>query len=196
MKLSSPAFEDGQRIPIEYSRDDLDKSPPLHIEDVPKGTRSLALIMDDADARDGQFTHWVVFDLEPGVRCLPENNVPISAKFGANSWGEMAYGGPQPVLGEHAYVFRLYALDVKLGLRNGIKREEVQQAMQFHVLAEAILTGRFSAKPKAGEPADDLHEGNHGRALRTQCHAERHAHLHIAKSVRSKLAVSDKKDCA
>lgn len=146
MKISSPAFRNGEAIPRQYSRFAEDKSPPLRIEGVPPNTRSLALIMDDLDAPKGLFTHWIVFDIDPKTQNLGDDHAPEApARQGANSWGETHYGGPRPPSGEHRYFFHLFALDTDLDLPRGSTRDEVEQAMSGHVLETAELMGRFAA---------------------------------------------------
>ena len=125
MKLSSIAFRHGEHIPIQYTRDGNDKSPPLQISEVPPNTRSLALIMDDPDAPRGTFTHWIVFDIDPKTFEVGEDHAPESGRQGANDWGQAEYGGPKPPSGEHRYFFHLYALDKKLDLPRGSTRDQV-----------------------------------------------------------------------
>jgi Raf kinase inhibitor-like YbhB/YbcL family protein len=147
MKLSTTAFGDGQPIPSRYARDQdgEDKSPPLQIKRVPENTRSLVLIMDDPDAPHGTFTHWILFNIDPKVTEMAEDETPASARHGMNGWGKAEYGGPKPPSGEHRYFFRLYALDTKLDLPSGASREQVEGAMQRHVLDRAELLGRYAA---------------------------------------------------
>jgi Raf kinase inhibitor-like YbhB/YbcL family protein len=145
MKISSPAFRNGERIPRQYSRQGGDKSPPLDISEVPPKAQSLTLIMDDPDAPRGTYTHWVVFDVDPRKADIAEDQVPENARQGANDWGESGYGGPKPPSGEHRYFFRLFALDTKLNLPPGSPRKEIEQAMKGHVLDQAETMGRYAA---------------------------------------------------
>ena len=145
MELSSPAFRHGATLPERCVRGGADRSPPLRWSDPPEGTRSLALLMEDPDAADGLFTHWLVFDLPPDLRQLPEGgrDVGVAGRndFHGNGWGGPA---PPPNEGEHRYVFRLLALDVeRLDLGAGATREQVLDAARGHVLDEAVLAGRF-----------------------------------------------------
>lgn len=150
MRISSTAFRDGEHIPQQYSRYHEDKSPPLHIEDVPMNAQSLMLIMDDPDAPRGLFTHWIVFNIDPKTAELREDHSPAPpARQGKNGWGESKYGGPRPPSGDHRYFFRLYALDTTIDLPHGATRAEIDQAMKGHVLDTAELMGRYAA---AGEP--------------------------------------------
>ena len=149
MKLFSPAFLEGESIPRKYSREGDDKSPPLRIEEVPEGSRSLALIMDDPDAPSGTFNHWILFNISPTTREIHEDAPPVIATQGRNDWGEVGYGGPQPPSGEHRYYFRLYALNTVLSLARGAKRADVEQAMRDHILDEAEYMGRYAAPQMA-----------------------------------------------
>src|SRR5690349_8163143 len=105
MKITSTAFAEGDTIPKQYTRDGADKSPPLHIEDVPEKAKSLVLIMEDPDAPSGTFTHWILFNISPGTKEIHEDAAPVMATQGRSDWGEVGYGGPQPPSGEHHYFF-------------------------------------------------------------------------------------------
>ncbi len=148
-QLRSDAFASGSSIPREYTCDGADRSPPLAWDPAPQGTRSLALIMHDPDAPRGDFTHWVLFDLSPEPTSLPaglaaEGQLPSGARQGRNDFGKLGYGGPCPPPGApHRYLFHLSALDVTLNLPAGATRQQVEQALRGHVLAEAELMGRY-----------------------------------------------------
>ncbi len=144
MRLSSPAFASGEAIPARHTCDGRDVSPPLVIEDIPQGTACLALIMDDPDAPAGTWDHWVAYDI-PVTATVPEG-VRSLGVAGRNSWRRTGYGGPCPPSGEHRYYFRVYALDARLGLREGAGKGQVLEAMKGHVLAEATLMGRYSRR--------------------------------------------------
>ena len=145
MNISSSAFTEGGPIPKQFTRDDADKSPPLTIEDVPAGTKSLALIMDDPDAASGTFTHWVLFNMSPSTAEIHEDAPPVMATQGRNDWGDIGYNGPKPPSGEHRYFLKLYALDTVLPLARGAKSADVHEAMNGHVLEEAALMGRYES---------------------------------------------------
>ena len=141
-KLSSPAFTDGADIPVRHTCDGEDISPRLTWIGTPKGTRSLALVVDDPDAPRGTFTHWVVYNLPPDLTELGEGTTP--AAQGRNSFGRTGYGGPcPPPGGPHRYRFTLYALDVPaINLKEGT-REQLEQKTETHVLGKAQLVGRY-----------------------------------------------------
>ena len=142
-ELTSMVFTEGASIPVRYSCDGEDISPPLAWSDPPAGTQSLALIMDDPDAPVGTWDHWVVFNLSADMRELPEA-ARVAATTGKNSWGRNDYGGPCPPGGTHRYFFKLYALDIPLSLDENANKGQVLSAMEGHILAEAALMGIFS----------------------------------------------------
>ncbi len=141
MRLTSAAFEEGGAIPPRYTCDGGDVSPPLLLSDVPAGTVTLALVMDDPDAPVGTWDHWVAFDM-PVIAELAEGET-APGTGGENSWGRLGYGGPCPPGGTHRYFFTVYALDVALGLPEGATKAEVLDAIEGHVLAAATLMGRY-----------------------------------------------------
>lgn len=153
IKLTSPAFAYGEKIPVRFTCEGDDISPPLQWTGAPVETRSYALIMDDPDAPRGTWVHWVLFNLPagtvellPAVPTLPE--LPSGARHGHNTAGDMAYAGPCPPPGKpHRYFFRLYALDIMLGLPPGITREELEQAMDQHILAQGTHMGTYQHRP-------------------------------------------------
>jgi Raf kinase inhibitor-like YbhB/YbcL family protein len=143
--LSTPAFVAGGDVPKRHTCDGEDVPPLLIWSDAPEGTRSFVLIVDDPDAPNGTFTHWVVFDI-PGDR----TDLPSGARTdaigvsGRNSARKLGYMGPCPPSGTHRYFFRLSALDVAtLSLTAGASREQVEGAMAAHKLATAELMGRY-----------------------------------------------------
>ncbi len=146
-QLTSPAFQAGQPIPVRFTCDGDDISPPLEWTTPPDGTVSLALIMDDPDAPVGVWDHWLVFNLPPDIHSLPENAaLPPGAQDGKNSWGRTGYGGPCPPRGQHRYFFRLYALDTRLPLADGVGKQALLKAMEGHILATAELMGVYERK--------------------------------------------------
>ena len=147
--ITSPAFVAGAKIPVEYTCDGQNFSPPLDWGQGPVGTTSFALIVDDPDAPSGAFAHWVIFNLPPDTRSLPEtvpneNKLPSGALQGKNGFGKIGYAGPCPPTGSpHHYRFTLYALDKSLDLATGASKEQALRAMQGHVLAESQLIGMY-----------------------------------------------------
>lgn len=153
MQLRSDAFRSGEEIPLRYTCDGSDLSPPLSWDGVPAGTRSLALIIEDPDAPDPNaprrtYTHWVLYNLPPETRSLEEaiatsGILPEGTKVGVNDAQEPSYGGPCPPVGLHRYFHRLYALDTVLPDLGYPDRESLLRAMHGHVIATAELVGTY-----------------------------------------------------
>jgi len=146
--LTSPAFQQGEAIPVKYTCDGEDISPPLQWVNLPAGAANLALVMDDPDAPNRTWVHWVMFDLPSGTAGLPEGASPAAGQpgggiQGANSWNRNSYGGPCPPSGTHRYFFTLYALDTPLGLSADADKEEVLSAMEGHILGQGQLMGTY-----------------------------------------------------
>jgi len=153
MILSSPAFSDGKRIPVVYTRPAVggkNISPPLIWSEVPEGTKSLALTVIDPHPVARNWVHWMVVDISPETEGLAEGTsgkiMPRNSRELTNSFGNPGYGGPQPPsgTGDHPYVFTLYALDVEsLDLPEDTSLSQFLERLQGHVLAESSLTGYF-----------------------------------------------------
>jgi Raf kinase inhibitor-like YbhB/YbcL family protein len=142
MRLGSPAFEDEGDIPARFTCDGEDVSPPLRIDELPTGTVTLVLTMDDPDASAGTWDHWVAYDIEPLAE-IPEA-VGSLGVAGTNSWGRTGYGGPCPPRGTHRYRFTVYALDTALDWDPGADKAGVLGAIHGHVLDEATLVGYYA----------------------------------------------------
>ncbi len=152
LKLSSPAFSQGQPIPRVYTCDGDDVSPPLGWEGLPPGTESLVLIVDDPDAPDPAapkmtWVHWVLYDLPRTATSLPQGvkraDLPAGTKEGLNDWKRTGYGGPCPPIGRHRYFHKLYALDVRLADLGTPTKAALEKAMAGHVVASAELVGTY-----------------------------------------------------
>ena len=149
LALTSSAFENGGTIPEQYTCSGHNESPALQWTGVPSGTRSLALILDDPDAPIGTFVHWVIYNLSPTAKGLPEGVSAMASvadsEQGVNGGGAIGYTGPCPPPGKpHHYHFRLSALDQKLELRAGATAHQVEAAIEGHVLGSAELVGIFA----------------------------------------------------
>lgn len=146
MRLESPAFEDGERMPDRFGAANDNVNPPLEFVDVPDGAETLVLLMYDPDAEPvvgHPFDHWTVFNIPAGTESIGEGEQPPGTA-GSNDAGDNRYFGPKPPDGKHTYVFELHALDTRLGLKEGASREAVEDAMEGHVLKSATLRGTFS----------------------------------------------------
>ncbi len=149
ISISAEAFKEGGNIPAVYTCDGRDISPALTWSGIPAGTKSIALIMDDPDAPHGTFIHWVLFNIPPDARGLPEavpknETLKDGSRQGNTSFGRVGYGGPCPPSGKpHRYYFKLYALDTKLDMPVGVTKADVEKAMNGHMLAKGELMGKY-----------------------------------------------------
>ena len=146
LELWSPAFRNGDVMPVAYTCDGGDISPPLRWDHVPEGTASLALLLETPDDPQEERVHWIVFNLPPHERALPEDLpadpvLPNGARHGLNAFGRLGYSGPCPEAGcEQRFFFKLYALDIQVDLPPGIQKPQLMAAMQGHLLQ---LAGMF-----------------------------------------------------
>tara|TARA_Y100000310_G_C20588826_1_gene766881 strand:+ start:383 stop:901 length:519 start_codon:yes stop_codon:yes gene_type:complete len=148
MKLSSSAFEDNGNIPSKHTCDGEDISPQLSIEEIPEGAKSLVLIMDDPDAvkpAGKVWDHWIIFNIPPETKEVSEGQEP-QGTHGIGTSGNKKYHGPCPPDGEHSYFFKLYALDVELSLEEGATKPEIEKAMEWHILEQTELIGKYKRK--------------------------------------------------
>jgi Raf kinase inhibitor-like YbhB/YbcL family protein len=144
LRLTSPAFRDGQPIPTEYTCVGDDVSPPLAWTGVPAGTAELALVVRDPDA-DG-FVHWVIAGLPPDVGGLARADPPSQAVEQLNDFGRLGWSGPCPPSGTHTYDFRIYALAEPSGIAAGADgAQSAEQLESATVLAFAALSGTVAA---------------------------------------------------
>lgn len=151
MKLSSEVFEDEGEIPAKYTCDGRDISPPLSISELPSGTESLALVIDDPDAPGAVFDHWVIWNIPANLDSIPED-VPKEetveslggAIQGLNGFGKIGYKGPCPPPGPaHNYRFIAYALDTKPELTPGLSKKDLEREIGAHTLAQDQIVGIY-----------------------------------------------------
>lgn len=150
--LSSPSFIYNGQIPARHTCDDHDLSPELNWTNIPDGTRSLVLIVDDPDAPDPAapkmtWVHWVLYNLPPTISGLPENvmenDLPAGTLQGLNNWNQVGYGGPCPPIGTHRYFHKLYALDIVLPDLKQPTKTVLEEAMRGHVVGQTELVGLY-----------------------------------------------------
>jgi len=155
LSIGSAAFRDGGEIPIVYTCEGDDVSPPLTFAGVPEGTRSLALIVDDPDAPDPNapkmtWVHWVLYNLPHDCVGLAEaivtRSLPHGTRQGKNDWQRVGFGGPCPPIGRHRYFHKLFALDTRLADLGEPTKAELERAMDGHILADATLVGTYQKK--------------------------------------------------
>jgi len=155
-ELFSPAFQPNSMIPSQYTCDGSDISPPLQWKNIPAGTKSFALIMDDPDAPVGLWVHWVLYNIPVEVTSLPENlpkteTIKVNQHTltqGKNSWPKIGYGGPCPPDREHRYFFKLYALKEKTNFPVGLTAKQLEEKIQPLIIEKAELMGRYDLKKR------------------------------------------------
>jgi Raf kinase inhibitor-like YbhB/YbcL family protein len=154
LQLHSAAFSNHEAIPKRYTCHGENISPPLSWSDMPPGTESFALIVDDPDAPDPAapqrtWTHWVLCNIPPTTHSLPEGvgkkDLPKGTQQGLNDWKETGYGGPCPPVGRHRYFFKLYALDTVLKNLGQPTKKQLEAAMQGHILGWTELVGTYQS---------------------------------------------------
>lgn len=159
MKLRIPSLRSGDSFPEKYTCDGENTSPPLIFEDVPEEARSLGIVMLDPNIEYGVYTHWLVWDLSPDTREIPEGISPGTtledfpgSVQGRNSKGNHCYTGPCPPEGEqHNYFLTLFALEKRLDLAKGSNRQDVRNAMRGH----ALNSSRFHTFYRRGKETDE-----------------------------------------
>jgi Raf kinase inhibitor-like YbhB/YbcL family protein len=150
-QLTSPAFHSGDEIPMLYTCDSSNISPALHWSNPPANTANMALIMDDPDAPNQTWVHWVVYNI-PATDTGLAMHFPIDStlsngiKQGFTSFQTIGYGGPCPPTGVHRYFFKLYALDANLKIPAGLTKTQLLNAMKGHILGETELMGKYIRK--------------------------------------------------
>lgn len=147
--LSSPAFNNLEKIPVKYTGYGEDVSPSLQWSNIPSETQSFAIVMDDPAAWPSTFTHWIIFNIPVTKSSFPEG-IPHDAtlqdgsKQGKNDFGKIGYNGCRPPSGQtHDYVFTIYALDKVLDLEGGVSIQKFLQAINGHILAKGTLIGFY-----------------------------------------------------
>jgi Raf kinase inhibitor-like YbhB/YbcL family protein len=142
-RLTSSTFEDGQPIPDKYTCKGADFSPPLLIQNAPKGTKSMVLTVHDPEGVVGTWVHWVVFAIPPDAVAIPEK-FPLGVQA-LNDFGNFYYNGPclqdQKI---HKFIFTIYALNSELpNETEGATMDSLLKNIQGKVLAKAELVGTY-----------------------------------------------------
>jgi Raf kinase inhibitor-like YbhB/YbcL family protein len=151
IKITSSAFKEGGMIPAKYTCDGQNVSPPIKWEQVPKDTKSFALISDDPDAPIGVWVHWVMWNIPAEANELAEGIPAVKelqngSKQGVGDSMRNGYDGPCPPSGTHRYYFKVYALDAMLDLPDKTTKKDLVAAMKYHILAEGSLMGKYQRK--------------------------------------------------
>ena len=136
LSIISTDFEEGGEIPKNCGYKHGNKKPELDFMGMENEPFPWAMIMDDPDAMAAVGKVW--------VHWLEYGNIDDSVTEGKNDFGEIGYGGPAPPDGRHTYVFKLYELDTDLDLKEGFSKQELEDAMKGHIIAEAKLTGTYA----------------------------------------------------
>ena len=143
LKVYSTVFSHNGHIPPEYTCDGKDINPPIEVDNIPAGTKTLALIMEDPDAPRGVFDHWLMWNISPNEAIAEQTNPGIT---GTNDFGKTGYGGPCPPSGVHRYFFKIFALDVHLDLPAGSDKATLLHAMEDHILGQGEIVGLYQRK--------------------------------------------------
>ena len=150
MNIKSPAFNNGESVPQQYTCEGPNINPPLQFTDVPAEAKSLVLIVEDPDADAKPWVHWLVYNIPPQCGGFPEGQIAEGAQQGLCNGNTFGYEGPCPPENEHAYLFKLYALDMTLDIApEDSNRKNILQRIEGHVIAEALLTGKYQKKQVA-----------------------------------------------
>jgi Raf kinase inhibitor-like YbhB/YbcL family protein len=158
LAVTSPAFSANGSMPSKYTCEGEDTSPPLAWSEPPAGTKSIAVIVDDPDAPDPAapkrvWVHWVLYDIPPTTRQIPEgvkaaNAIGGGARDGKSDFGRTGWGGPCPPKGRHRYFHKVYALDTVLPDLGEPTKADLEKAMSGHVLAKGELVGTYEKQAK------------------------------------------------
>lgn len=143
LKIGSEGFSNNGFIPSKYTCEGDNINPPLIISGLPMATKTLALIVEDADAPKGTFVHWVVWNIPPTNK-IRENIQPGEA--GVNDFGKHNYSGPCPPSGVHRYYFKIYALDNFLHLEPTCTKADLEAAMSKYVIGFGELIAQYKKK--------------------------------------------------
>ena len=143
--ITSPDFEEGGEIPKKFGYKFENIQPQISFNNVPDTHKSTALIMDDPDAMAAVGKVWVHWLFFTRFTVSSNNGVNYGSKVpGKTDFGLIGYGGPAPPDKRHTYVFKAYALDTVMDLKEGYSKQELEDAMEGHIIAEAKLTGTFA----------------------------------------------------
>jgi Raf kinase inhibitor-like YbhB/YbcL family protein len=149
LELKSSGFGHAMSMSDKYTCDDVDISPPLEWKNAPAGTKGFAIICETPDAPTGNWVQWVIYDIPADITNLPQSlpktgQLDFGAKQGKNDFDQVGYSGPCLPAGQHRFFFRVYAMDALTNLKEGVKKEELVEAMKGHILAEGSLMGIYA----------------------------------------------------
>ncbi len=145
LRVTCPAFEDGTNIPVEYTCDGANTNPAVYVNNIPAGTKSLVVIMEDSIENQTPITHWLAWNIAVAdSNSIPQNS--ITGTEGTNSMGKQGYNGPCSHKQPHKYYIKAYALDIMLKVKDGATRNDIEKKMQGHILMDGELTGYYKQK--------------------------------------------------
>lgn len=148
MKIESTAFNDNEDIPVQYTCEGPNVSPPLTFSDIPESAKSLLLFVEDPDAPAKPWVHWFVFNIPPTAMGFDEDSIAQGAELGLCNGNTLGYEGPCPPENEHTYFFKLYALDIQLPSDPIPDRKKALELMEGHIVEEALLRGKYEKQNK------------------------------------------------
>ncbi len=128
LRVTSPAFGMNGSIPIDYTQDGADVMPPITWSEVPRDTKSVAILVEDPDAPGRIFVHAIIVGIRPSVTSI-DGALPDGAVFGSNDYGERGWRGPKPPHGRHRYFFRVFALD-NVPAKPGMTKADLMSAIK------------------------------------------------------------------
>ena len=144
LSIISTDFEEGGEIPKNCGYKHGNEKPELDFMGMENEPFPWAMIMDDPDAMAAVGKVWVHYLVYHQEKILPTGLSDFEPVYGKTDFGEIGYGGPAPPDKRHTYVFKAYALDVELDLKEGYSKQELEDAMKGHIIAEAKLTGTYA----------------------------------------------------
>ncbi|MGH3446560.1 MAG: YbhB/YbcL family Raf kinase inhibitor-like protein [Nocardioidaceae bacterium] len=145
MTVTSSAIQAGQPIPTRFTCDGAGVSPPLSWSGTPNDARAVALVVDDPDAPDQTFVHWVLLDIPPATHTIAAGKVPHGASQATGSSGKASYFAPCPPSGTHHYRFTVYALSAKTGLGAGTGMDKALHAITSAASARGRLVATYQS---------------------------------------------------
>jgi Raf kinase inhibitor-like YbhB/YbcL family protein len=142
LTVSSSAFNDYTNIPIKYTCDGENINPPITIQNIPEGTKSIVLIVEDPDAPIRTWVHWIVWNIPP-TNNVKEKLMSVLGVNGTNDFGKKMYIGPCPPSGVHRYFFKVYALNDLFKLNSTATKVDLEKEMSSHIIGFGELVGLY-----------------------------------------------------
>lgn len=157
LKITSSVFHHEENIPFKYSCDGSNTNPPLDIDEIPLGAKSLAIIFENRDNPSGAWAHWVVWNI-PIMDHIKEYG--MHGTEGMNDFHQLRYIGPTPSFDTNRYAFKIYALDSLLYLPPNTTKAELEKAMIEHIIAYGELVGLYKNNLAHSYQKDNIAHNN------------------------------------